>query len=142
MYVCIYYVLFIDFSIGLFILWYFWTLKGISRAFQLYLTVFQDFKIIFRTALEIPLNTLEMPLKCPRNALETPLTVQEGHKIKRPMDKSMNNACWASKRRTEPRIGKNRTARRDECNGGNEDARKRSQIFATSGFRNVSWPTL
>ena len=40
------------------------------------------------------------------------------------------HACWASKRRAEPRIGENCTARRDECNGGGENARNSSEILA------------
>ena len=37
---------------------------------------------------------------------------------------------WASKRRTEPRIGENCTARRDECNGGSEHARNDVETLA------------
>ena len=47
------------------------------------------------------------------------------------------HAFWAPKRRTEPRIGENCTARRDECNGGNENARNSSEILVKCLQRQV-----
>ena len=57
-------------------------------------------------------------------------------------------AFWASTRRMEPRIGENCKARRDECNGGNENARNSNeilviflqrQVFAKSVPRRRQW---
>ena len=45
--------------------------------------------------------------------------------------------CWASKRRMEPRIEENCTARQDECNGGNENARNSSEILVKCLQRQV-----
>ena len=52
----------INISTGLFILWYFWTFKGISMVFNGISIVFN---VIFRAVLKIPLNNLAIPLECP-----------------------------------------------------------------------------
>ena len=86
---------FIGCSIGLFILWYFWTFKGLSRVFQGHLRVFQWYLMVFTYFFigdfESILKYHEKSFKPLAMPLKMPLKVQNNHKMQSPMGKLMNS---------------------------------------------------